>query len=507
MQSYDAVPALRVRGPALRRALRTVTTAWMVGVVWLALISGSQLKIFASSMGFNDLAFGVMGSLPFLATLGQLLASLLIQRTGGLLKFQFIECGVIHRLLWLAVAAIPLVAPIPSTAAVLALLGVLTASWFLAALSSPPWITWMGALIPRRIRGRYFANRERLCQLIMGVVVLLVGLLIDRVYDSRASGVQTTALWTICGLFALAALFGAADILLFYRIPEVMPTPRRTDATRGAEGLGAFLRRMLVEPFADRVFRHYVLFSATMTFSMTVAGWYFWRNALEWLGWSPLVTNGLFLVLGPIGGITSARMWGRAIDRWGRRPVLFVSSIGAAACLLPWFFIMPQMGWGGYALAAFACLLGAASWTAVSLAQTGIVLGFADGSGQSRYVAASAVLISLGGVAGGWVGGGVTQLLEGLQKAPLSLWGLQWNNWHVAFLLATLSRLGGIFWLVGMPDPGAASAWYMVRLMGVNAYNVLVSRLFFPLRAFGWRQSAGRRQVMRGRQNKPGPLK
>lgn len=143
-RSYEAVPALSIRGPQLRLALRTVTLAWVFGVVWLSAVSGSHFKILASTLGFNNLAFGLLATLPFLATFGQLLAALLIERT-GLLKYQFIHCAAIHRLLWLAVAAIPLVLPVPSPVAVVAMLVVLSGSWFMGALSAPAWLTWMGA--------------------------------------------------------------------------------------------------------------------------------------------------------------------------------------------------------------------------------------------------------------------------------------------------------------------------------------------------------------------------
>jgi len=141
--------------------MRTTTVAWMFGVVWLACVSGSHVKVFARMLGFNDFTFGLMAALPFLATFAQILASVLIERT-GLLKFQFLQCATIHRLCWLAVAAIPLVLPLPSAWAVTAFLLVLAASSLMNALAAPAWMTWMGRLVPRRVRGRYFASRARL---------------------------------------------------------------------------------------------------------------------------------------------------------------------------------------------------------------------------------------------------------------------------------------------------------------------------------------------------------
>ncbi len=466
--------------------MRTTTIAWMFGVVWLACVSGSHMKVFARMLGFNDFAFGLMAAVPFLATFAQLLASVLIERT-GLLKFQFLQCATIHRLCWLGVAAIPLVLPLPSPWATITFLFVLVASSVMNALAAPAWMTWMGRLIPRRVRGRYFANRARLGMIVQAAVVIAVGLIMDSVYDPALGDdamAQPTVLRTTCMFFAVAAVFGVTDILLFRKVPEVLPV---RPAPPAALKLGDFL----VAPLRDRGFRSYVLYGGTMAFSLTVSGWYFWLNAMENLGFGNLATNVLFLVIGPLAGILSARFWGKAVDRWGRRPILILATIGAVVSVLPWFFLTERTlggAAGTYVGAALTCLAGGAAWTGINLAETGVILGFADGNGQSRYVAASAALISIGGFLGGIVGGAVTQALRAFQAQPVRLGPLVWNNWHAAFAVSALARALAVLWLVRMPEPTAARTRDLVRMMGANAYNVMRTRVFFPLRVFGWRR-------------------
>jgi MFS family permease len=479
--------------------MRTTTVAWMFGVVWLAGVSGSHVKVFARMLGFNDFTFGLMAAVPFLATFAQILASVLIERT-GLLKFQFLQCATIHRLCWLGVAAIPLVLPLPSAWATSAFLLVLAASSLMNALAAPAWMTWMGRLIPRRVRGRYFANRARLGMIVQAAAVIAIGLIMDHVYDPAAgddAAAQPGVLWTICVFFVAAAAFGVTDILLFKKVPEVLPVK---PAPPAAVKLGDFL----VAPLRDRAFRSYVLYGGTMVFSLTVAGWYFWLNAMENLGFGSLATNVLFLVIGPLAGILSARLWGRAVDRWGRRPILILSTIGAVVSLLPWFFLTERtLGGtaGTYVVAALTCLAGGAVWTGINLAETGVILGFADGNGQSRYIAASAVLVSIGGFVGGLVGGAITQALQALQTEPIRLGPFLWNNWHAAFAVSALARALAILWLVRMPEPTAARTRDLVRMMGANTYNVMRTRIFFPLRVFGWRRP--RPGTPEGRGEKP----
>jgi hypothetical protein len=67
------------------------------------------------------------------------------------------------------------------------------------------------------------------------------------------------------------------------------------------------------------------------------------------------------------------------------------------------------------------------------------MLNFSDGPGRSKYVAASAVLIGIGGTLGGLAGGLVAQNLEFLQSNPLG--PFLWNNWHATFVISLLARV------------------------------------------------------------------
>ena len=538
-KTYEVLPALSVRGPNLRSSLRTVTMAWMFGVVWMSCIFGAHVKTFTRMLGFNDFAFGLMAAMPFLATFGQIPATILIERT-GLRKFQFLQTVTISRALWFAIAAIPLLLPIPSKTAVVMMLALLWVAWFMAALGEPAWYTWMGDLIPKRIRGRFLANRNRICQVVRIVVVIALGIILDRATikgTPETREAQPVLLYVTCGIFFVAAIFGVTDILLFRRIREVIPTtrdkPRRpavdirvpaaTDR-RADHVLGywmryavAAVRQIIIEPLGDRVFRRYVAYRMAMTFAMATGGMFFILNAMENLGFSKLGTNVLFMVIIPLVGIAAAKGWGKLIDHWGRRPTLMLAGILIVVSIIPWFFatrdtphpgfLADGINWvsrtvgapfgagttlvsdatplGAYLLGILGCAVGGAGWTGVMLAQTGMMLGFSDGEGRSKYLAGSAVLISVGGVLGGVAAGVLTQSLGFMQDNPIGPFA--WNNWHAAFGLSMLGRIAGLLLLINMPDPGSGRVRDLVRSMGVNAYNTLNPRLFYRLRTIGWR--------------------
>ena len=139
---------------------------------------------------------------------------------------------------------------------------------------------------------------------------------------------------------------------------------------------------------------------------------------------------------------------------------------------------------------------GCGGWAGVMLGQQGIILGFADSHGRSKYVAAHAVLLAVGGILGGLTGG---QVAEWIGKAswyePLRFGAyFEWNNWHATFVLSMLARATGFLWLIGMPDPGARRARDMMRTIGIGMVHSAGARLLFPWRLF---QSARRRRRSR----------
>jgi len=574
-KSYEVLPALSVRRQELRRSLRIVTIGWMFGIIWMTCVAGGPMNYYGRMLGFTNLHFGILAALPFLMTIGQLVAAIVIERY-GLQKYQFISCMGIQRLLWLVVAIIPLVLPVPSGLAVAMALTILGVSFFMAALGYPAWLTWMGALIPKRIRGRYWARRQIYTQLIKIPVVIGIAVAMDIATRSdrmsAAGNVIMTAadqpqlLWVLCGIFAFGALMGIIDVLLFRGVREVVSTTQhelRRPAVRvvvpgvshwsnpalggswprvlrpfvrgldcvssraafAAVYAGQAVRQLLVEPLGDRVFRRFVLFSGAIAAAMTAGGPFYWRHCLENLKFSQLATGILFMVVGPTSGIIACKAWGRLMDRWGRRPVLAMGTICIIFSIMPYFFASPltpnpvfvaewvngaastvggwfgSPGWtllapgapvGAWLIMSVSMIMGSAGWTAVHFAQTGVILGFSDSKGRSKYVAAAGVLIGVGGVLGGLVGGAVADALDFLQAEPIVFGAFLWNNWHATFALSLAARIIALLLLIHMPDPGSGKVREVLRYMGANVYNYVSSRLFYPLRVLGRSRSRRR---------------
>lgn len=559
------LPALSVRRGELRRSLRIATVSWLFGSAWAVLVSGVQLKSFARMLGFNDDDFGILTAIPAATNLGMLLAAEIIERS-GLRKYQFLHCGIIHRLLWLVVAAIPSFLLLPSRLAVWAMLGTYTLSWIMNSMANPAWTTWMSDLVPRRIRGRFFAARFGFGRIIQVILVVAIGALLDYVTvqgQPETAAAQPAVLRVICIIFAIAGIVGAAEIWMYRSVREIVAKPKPLAEERiklfsegtwirvaamaslsatcyvigfhALEGQAAMTMKIaffvtllaatavLVSRLREPMLRRYVAYGITIGFAVSVPGFFFWVYTTEYLGFSKLAAQVVFMVISPILGMIGLSVWGRMLDRWGRRPVLMAATFMTVFSVLPYFFssphtpcpafiaaaanwvsahvgpwfgkpgwvwITPDMPAGAYLLVCCSVTIGGIGWTGVMMGQGNMLLSFTETQGRSRYVAATQVLMSIGTIIGGPVGGYV---VSEINRDGFAMWHVGpfvWTAYHATFALSCLGRFASLLWLIGMPDPGSGKVKDMLRYIGVSAFSYMSNLFLYPFRTHG---DAGKR--------------
>ena len=457
-KSYASLPALSVRGPALRASLQMVTAGWMVGVFWAAFIWSSAWEILGSMMGFEDWSFGLLQAAPYVATVFLLLGSILIERT-GLTKHQFLFFGTVHRALWLLVAGVPLVVALPSAWAVWITLTLVLASWCAEAMCRPAWYTWMGVLIPPRIRGRYWARRVQLTTVMQAIAGLSIGYIVSRLQPAvgtASAREHPQLLRTLMILMAITGVCGIVDILMFRRIPEVIvPTAPRSRSSDPSQRRTwrVMLHWILIQPLRDGEFRRYVLCDILMTFAAAASAMYALRNMRINLGLNAFEIGLLFSLVGPVAAILSARFVGRAIDRWGPQPVMIYAAFGTIFGILPFLIAWKNMP-GLWTLCIGTFIAGSATWGAFMMGKANVQLRFADREGASRYVSAYNFYIGIGGMLGGLIAAALTGWLVFLQDRPIFIGPIMWNNWHAAFALSMLARAAGAMVLLGKERRG-----------------------------------------------------
>lgn len=141
---------------------------------------------FVLALGASDEAGGLVSSVPLLigATL-QLAAPGLARRVGSPRRWVTI-CAIVQFLSFIPLVIGAAIGRIP----LFLVFASISLYWAAALGASPTWSTWVATTFPARLRARYFALRNRLCQFVQFSGIVLAGLLLawfERAPDAAAA--------------------------------------------------------------------------------------------------------------------------------------------------------------------------------------------------------------------------------------------------------------------------------------------------------------------------------
>jgi MFS family permease len=374
---------------------------------------------------------------------------------------------VLHRVLWLVIAAIPWV--LPRGAQPVGLVSLMIVSAVLNHITAPAWFSWMVDLVPVRIRGRYFSRRTQAGQIVGLTLAVAAGFMLD--WAEQRSGLALSRMVAV--LLAVAAVAGLMDILAFIRVPDAEPP-----APRPSVGW----RELLREPLANRSFRYYLAFTATLTFSCGYVGQFCWLYMLDVCRVTNMQAT-LALLTGPqLVALFGIPFWGRMVDRLGCKPVATIACTCVIHGAAVWVLIRPGHWFPGYV----GVLVAAFAWSGLELAMYNILLGLVSGTrGAARTtadVAINSVVVATAGTLSGLFGGLVASRLSQWQG---HLFGLPLTYHGILFLLAAVFRALALFWLRGIEEPRASSAQAALRHMANDMYANLQETAVAPVRLMG----------------------
>lgn len=451
-----------IRGAELKRYLRLVTIAWGFGAMFFGATGGTALPELAKSLGAPQFFFGLLGAAPFLGLVPQLPVSWLIERSGKR-KWLFITTCTSHRLLFLLVALIPFVVPQDwRTIRLSALIMTLVGSWVLGGFAGPTWNGWMGDMIPPRIRGRYWAFRRRVGLITTMTAALIAGWFIDYSASTRL-GTQGG----IAVIFAIAAVLGSVDVLLFMFIPEI---PKKISKIRMSWA------ELIRSPLKDRSFMQLMTYWFLLNFANAgIIGTFFQRNLREVVQMKNSWVNFVLVVSPCIGWYIAVKWWGRARDRWGNKPVLVLASAAVVINPLIWCFIRPEWAWVGL----FIPMYGGFVWAGIDMALCNAVLGFSDKGKVSSYPALAAIISGLGGILGPLAAGLLGQLLSGWQ---IQIGCFTFMSYHLLFVLGAGLQALTVPLALRIEEPKSRSTRDVLRVLYDNAAQMTRVLAYVPRR-------------------------
>ncbi|HZP37678.1 MAG TPA: MFS transporter [Methylomirabilota bacterium] len=424
----DGAAARAVPAKPLRRSLAAAVAEGACAEVFAACATGAVITGWALYLGAGTALIGFLAALPLVAQLASLPAAWFI--SGRSRKWATVVAVCVSRLTFLPLIALPWLGLAPA-AKLRVFVAIVAVSTIFGVIGNSAWVAWMGDLVPGRLRGRYFGQRTVVLSMAGTLASLAAALTLDRVGPLGWTGAALSV------LTAVACLAGLASLGLLLRQHEPAGA-READAAAGWMSLRAAL--------ADRRVRPYLHYQLAWNAAVGISASFFAYHLLANLHTGFLVVAAHGVVVAVVR-IASARLWGRAVDRIGARPVLIVCSFGIAAVPAIWLFPTPERLWP----IAIEAVLSGFLWGGHGIAALDLTIGLAPRTGRPFYLAAFAT-------AGG-LGFGVASVLAGqlatLAPAHFTLGGMEWTSIHILFLLSSLGRLAGGGLAVRLQDPGA----------------------------------------------------
>ena len=439
---------------AIRTSLRASTLDGVFATIFSTITSGVLLSNFLVELHASPTEIGLLSSIPMLANLIQPLGAFLGDRVNSRHNYCLWVYGP-SRLLWLILVAGIAFAQwwhVEAQVLIWWTLTILCLTHFIGALGSASWLSWLAALVPRRLRGRYFGIRNSAASLTNLLCVPLLGLAVSAFPGGslQAFGV-VLLLGVVAGIISLAFQFLMVDVnpqrqqegswgvavsgqRSAVSGQQSAVSSQQVGVGTRAEALeeaGEAIQHLDLESHSplpapdsplptphsrlpnflrDKNFRFFLLYFSVWMFAVNLSAPFFNLYMLENLAidvsWVTIYTSlqaGATLVM--------LVVWGRLADRVGNRPILL--AVGVLVAVTPLFWI----GTGANSLSVWLWLpllhiLAGATWAAIDLCNNNLQLGVAPVQQQASYFAVAAAIAGISGALGTTVGGFLAEFAD-----------------------------------------------------------------------------------------------
>jgi MFS family permease len=183
------------RAAVLRSDLRAIQSD---GVAFSVMVGSGEayLAAFALALGLGDRVAGLVAAVPVLVgAVLQLVSPVGVRKLRSHRRW-VVTCAAVQAASFLPLTAGALVGVFPAWA----LLVVAGIYWGAGMGTGPAWNTWVGELVPRSVRARFFAHRARRCQIGLLIGLLGAGLLLDYMATLGLALLGFAAAFTMAGL-------------------------------------------------------------------------------------------------------------------------------------------------------------------------------------------------------------------------------------------------------------------------------------------------------------------
>lgn len=330
--------ATRLRSDLRAMSADAVAFSLMVGV------GETYLPAFVLAIGLGEVTAGLIAAVPPLAgAILQLASPAGVRRLRSHRRW-VIACAMLQAASFLPLIVGALVGSLPTAAVFL----IASFYWGSGMGTGPAWNTWVGTLVPARLRPRYFARRTRLTQAGVLAGLLLGGFLL------HAGSAAGEPLHAFAILFLIAFLCRLLSSRFLARQSEPIPLP---------ENLREVPARHLFGRFRHSAAGRFLVYLLAVQTTVHVAAPYFspymlGQLELPYAGYMTLVAASF------ASKIAALPLLGAFARRFGTRQLLWAGGVSIVPLSSFWLIsdsfayllcvqLAAGVAWGAYELATF----------------------------------------------------------------------------------------------------------------------------------------------------------
>jgi MFS family permease len=430
----------------IKYGLRISTTEGIFANIHITLTGGMFLTGFALYLGATPFHVGLLAAIPALLTSFGFVSAYLTNRFPERKTLTVLTSGIGRGLFYIPATLLLLNVKI-SLSYLLILIGVFNA---LLTIANNAWLSWMSDLVPKESRGRYFGVRNTA----MGLIGMIVSFSGAKLLDYFKAHGQDRLGFSI--IFVIASVASTVAMILLTRQPEIIAPRERTSNWKA----------IITAPLKDKNFQKFLRFVGFWYITSSIASPFYIVFMLQNLKMR-YSTVAIYSIIAGILTFIFLPLWGRAIDRFKSKPVLFINFFGVAFLPLLWIFPTQTFLFPIW-LDAF---LTGIFWSGLNLSVFNIVFSLSDNEDlKESYFAIFAAVTGISGFLSALLGGYLANLLRGFHMQIL---GLNIINYQLFFIFAGLSRFVILFLLKDVSEAKASSPSYALGIMSDYAVRRL----------------------------------
>ena len=382
----------------------------------MAGLTQNYVTPYALAMNSSTTQIGFLTGIPSIAmVLTQLVSPILVEKIGNRKSFILLT-AFLHTLMWLPILLIPYIFPSYRIWWLIAFIAMCTA---FDSLGNAPWNNMMADIVPVEVRGRYFASRSRINNLVALILSFVAGGILQVLTKNVFIG------FSIIFAGAMVSRFLSVYFLSQMVYPSVVvPKTKQASILKLATTLGS------------TNIGEYILFNALISLSVSFSAPFFSVYMLRDLKFSYL-TYVIINATSTLAMLIFMPFWGKRIDKAGSIKVMKAAALFITILPMLWLFSSNV-----YYLCGVQ-VIGGFGWAGCNLALNLFLYDAAPAENRTRYLALSNALIFGGAALGSLLGGIMAPILPAIMM----------NRLFTIFLISSIARIMVvIFFMPGISE-------------------------------------------------------